>query len=328
MNYYEEAMTLLSSMGGRSMTKSRMLAVAVSVLSSLSISNSQAVCTKKGEGFFPKNNLSFPVNAFRVGGLTEKDFNDVIDKVSAVYAPIIAQRGGKLEVERNWKDRTVNAYAERSGDIYKVAMFGGLARHPLVTNDGFALVLCHEIGHHLGGAPKYPDLLPEGVYMADEGQADYFGNLKCMRRVTEKDDNAKIVAALKVPKLVENTCVKSFPNANDALICQRSAMAGFSLASLLADISKSANASFKKPSKKMPKFDTPDSSIVSTTYDGHPEAQCRLDTYYAAAICTKEVNDELSETDATVGACSTDKGDKVGVRPLCWFNPKNYNSGT
>jgi hypothetical protein len=34
-------------------------------------------------------------------------------------------------------------------------MFGGLARHELVTDDGFMMVVCHETGHHLGGAPRY-----------------------------------------------------------------------------------------------------------------------------------------------------------------------------
>ena len=86
--------------------------------------------------------------------MTQETFNAVIDSVETIYAPIVAEYGGRLKVERKWDDGTANAYAQRSGSTYKVSMFGGLARHETITPDGFALVVCHEIGHHIGGAPK------------------------------------------------------------------------------------------------------------------------------------------------------------------------------
>jgi len=47
----------------------------------------------------------------------------------------------------------VNAYAsvDKQGQQF-IHMFGGLARHPLMTEDAFLLVACHEFGHHYGGA--------------------------------------------------------------------------------------------------------------------------------------------------------------------------------
>ena len=33
-------------------------------------------------------------------------------------------------------------------------MFGGLAGHETITTDAFALVACHELGHHIGGAQR------------------------------------------------------------------------------------------------------------------------------------------------------------------------------
>jgi Zn-dependent protease with chaperone function len=54
-------------------------------------------------------------------------------------------------------------------------MFGGLARDPLVTKDGFSAVICHEIGHHIAGAPR------KGFsWASNEGQADYFATTKCL----------------------------------------------------------------------------------------------------------------------------------------------------
>ena len=66
-------------------------------------------------------------------------------------------------------------------------MFGGLARHKLVTPDGFALVACHEMGHHLGGAPR------RGGWASNEGQSDYYATTKCARRIWAEDNNAAIM---------------------------------------------------------------------------------------------------------------------------------------
>jgi hypothetical protein len=77
----------------------------------------------------------------------------------------------------------------------------------------------------------------------------------------------------------------------------------------------------------MPEFNTPDMSQVKRTDDAHPEAQCRLDTYFAGATCDKDFNENVSETDPTVATCSEEKGDKASFRPRCWYAPKDNNGG-
>jgi len=115
--------------------------------------------------FMPENDLG-KMQSEAVGGITKAQFNAVIDRAEAIYKPIIAAHGGTLVMHRNWDDSTVNAYAEQNGSNWEVSMFGGLAKRPEVTEDGFAMVLCHEIGHHLGGFPYVQD------WAADEGQSD------------------------------------------------------------------------------------------------------------------------------------------------------------
>src|SRR5687767_12470496 len=108
------------------------------------LSGTGFACTSDGkEGFLPENDLNIPITFSRTGGLTEDQFNAVIDKIEALYAPIVSQEGARLRVVRRWADGTVNAYAEQMGTTWKVSMFGGLARHSTITEDGFALVLCH-----------------------------------------------------------------------------------------------------------------------------------------------------------------------------------------
>src|SRR6478609_9034269 len=71
---------------------------------------------------------------------------------------------------------------------YRVHMYGGLARRPEVTPDGFTLVVCHEVGHHFGGYPFVRD----AYWAANDGQADYFSTLACARRLWQNQpaDNA------------------------------------------------------------------------------------------------------------------------------------------
>jgi hypothetical protein len=295
----------------------RLLALGLSLFSA-----GVMACSEDGkDGFLPENDHYIPVSAKKDGaGLTQVQFNAVIDKVVAIYDSIVTSAGGDLDVVRNWDDGTVNAYAQRTGRSWKVSMFGGLARHETITEDGFALVVCHEIGHHIGGAPK------KGAsgggwwgggassWASNEGQSDYFATLKCLRKVFLNDDNTTIVAALNAPQALKSGCQATFKDAVDMNICVRGGMAGLSVAKLFQAL---------RNQTVEPKFDTPDSGVVTATNDAHPATQCRLDTYFAGAACEVEDSAALSDTDAKVGTCHGANGHTAGLRPRCWFKPAN-----
>ncbi len=259
------------------------------------------------DGFLPKNTLSIS-SAHGSNGMDEKRFNELIDRVDQFYKPVVAQQGAQLVFERLWSDGTVNAYASRRSSQWVVSMYGGLARHAAITPDGFSLVVCHEVGHHLGGAPKY-----RGEWAANEGQADYFSTLKCLRTVFEKDDNISIVKQLSVPDSVTRACEASFGDAAAIALCQRLSMAGRSTGELMRLLGGSPPIDFT----------TPDPNQVSSTQDAHPAAQCRLDTYFNGSICQVNKSEPLSSNDPTVGTCSEEKNDKIGTRPRCWYKPSS-----
>jgi hypothetical protein len=268
-------------------------------------------CTEDGsQGIVAENNLKIPVNAKRVGGLTEAQFNMVIDKVSSFYTPIVTAAGATLKVARNWTDGTVNAYASRSGTTWNVSMFGGLARHATITEDGFALVVCHEIGHHIGGAPKKTDWWSGTSWATNEGQADYFATLKCLRRTFEAEDNAAVVATLNAPKEVSDACSAAWTNDNDVNMCIRSAMAGDSVAKLFAALGNEKEAMFT----------TPDPKVVTATNHNHPATQCRLDTYFQGSLCDVDFKVDVVQDSEVTGTCHQSRYTE-GVRPLCWFKP-------
>lgn len=270
-------------------------------------------CTIDGnEGLVPENDMWIAPNS-KSANLTmdEARFNAIIDKVTAIYEPIISALGKNLVVERKWEDGTVNAYAQQQGNTWKVSMFGGLARHEAITEDGFALVVCHEIGHHIGGAPKKKSWFSTS-WASNEGQADYFATSKCLRKAYRAENNAELVSKLNVPSAVVSQCASQFSELADQLICQRGAMAGMSTAKLFQSL---------RNSPTLPDFTTPDSTIVSRTNHNHPAFQCRLDTYLSGALCNISETIDVDQKDEAVGVCYRKSGDTVGVRPLCWFKP-------
>lgn len=259
----------------------------------------------------PENDLYIPEGAKFAGGITEEEFNNVIEKVGSVYIPIVASMGGSLQIARKWTDGTVNANASRAGSLWKVNMYGGLARHQTITSDGFALVLCHEIGHHLGGSPKVAGFLGFNRWASNEGQADYFSTLKCLRQAFLHDNNEEVVAKLNAPEYLIAACNKSWSNKTDSDICIRSGMAGASVAALFAALGSKPDA----------QFHTPDAAVVAKTNDAHPAHQCRLDTYFQGALCEKLVGEEVSQKEEVKGTCHGSTGHTVGLRPRCWFKP-------
>lgn len=290
----------------------RILTLAVSLVVGMSAANA---CTEGmgQDGIVPKNNLKISTAYFRPGQtMTEETFNKVIDGVAAVYSPIIEAKGGKLVVDKAWDDATVNAYATREGKTDKVFMFGGLARHPATTDDGLALVICHEIGHHVGGFPKKSEMWGS-AWASNEGQADYFATTKCLRKYFQvANDSAQVLTRMAVPAPVQEQCFASFGQSRDHAICVRIAMAGQSMGNLFAALRK-------LPTK--PDFSTPVTVPVKATNDDHPDPQCRLDTYFNGGLCTVSDTIDFSDKDEKVGAC-TDYS-KTGARAKCWFKPSS-----
>lgn len=263
--------------------------------------------------FAPENNLKIGPEVISFNGIDETAFNEIISSVEQVYAPIISQMGGRLYVDKNWNDANVNAYAERNGNIWIVKMLGGLARHGAITRDGFATVICHEIGHHIGGAPKMTEI--RGQWASVEGESDYFASLKCLRKVWRNDDNIRVIQNMSVDPEADRLCKLTYTDPARAALCIRSVMAAVSTANLLADISNSTR----------PSTASTDNSRVSKTVETHPKPQCRLDTYLNGALCTVSEDIDVNQSNANIGVCTDRKN--YGARPLCWYADSGAGGG-
>lgn len=248
--------------------------------------------------------------------VTKDVFNKIIDDAEKVYGPVITGFGANLIMNKEWSDSTVNASAQQDGDDWHVNMYGGLARRAEVTPDGFTLVVCHELGHHLAGFPF------SSSWAANEGESDFFATHKCAPTLWEKDleENAKARAV--IPETPKKACDDVYNTEQAQDLCYRIALAGESLATLLGALRD------QKPS-----FDTPDTSKVRRTNNNHPDAQCRLDTYMAGAVCLADYDREVipgkkngnslkAEQHSASFHCTKSQQYLIGLRPTCWFKAR------
>ncbi len=261
-------------------------------------------------GFVQHNYLKIAPHSFLANDMTEKEFKDTAKSFEKFFAPQIErEHNAELQVYSSWASNTVNAYAERDEDAWLITIYGGLARHKAITLDGYKLVLCHELGHHLGGYPKKST----NKWSSAEGQADYFATMKCLRQWWENENNETIVSSMTIPAHVKNECALSYSDKKEQALCQRMSMAGRSVALLIQDLDQDSIE---------PKFETPDPLIVRAINYMHPYAQCRLDTFFNGAICPVSQLVSMENDNETSGTCHARNGDSRGLRPRCWFVPR------
>ncbi len=274
------------------------------------------------EGFVPENDMKIPVGdkshpGIRGGGgITEAQYHKIMDRIQEMYGNWLAQQGKTLVINRLWSDATVNASAQQQGNQWIINMYGGIARHPDMNYEGQALIACHEMGHHIGGAPKIAGMFGN-QWATNEGGSDYFGTLKCLRVFFEKEDNASIVGAAQIDPVARAKCQAAFTTNPERDVCMRISMGAEAVSYLFQDLSKDTTR---------PKFDTPDTTQASKMDDNHPKTQCRMDTYFAGALCPKPVSEWVSDSDYKTGTC-VQGVESEGWRPLCWFNPNGGGGG-
>lgn len=271
----------------------------------------------------PPNNLHLEDNPYEMANITEAEFNAIINDIVELYQPLARVHGATLKSNNGWNDSTVNASANQSGNTWFINMYGGLARRREVTADGFAMVVCHELGHHFGGFPFKASIF-SSTWAANEGQSDYFATQACARKAWADEPTANRRFREEVDPIAKRKCDSAWDNESDQNLCYRTAMAGKSLGTLLAVLNNQG----------APDFSRTDSNRVNRTNDNHPAAQCRLDTYLAGALCTKTFDDQIipgkrlndrngreAEAEAYKYSCPA-SASATTSRPNCWFRAR------
>lgn len=85
----------------------------------------------------------------------------------------------------------VNAEVVKENGLVAIVVWGGMISHPKMTAPVFYLLLCHELGHFLGGPP----LKSRNGWSSTEGQSDYYSSASCVKELG-LDEGQFIEAAL------------------------------------------------------------------------------------------------------------------------------------
>lgn len=274
--------------------------------------------------FLPKNSLHLIPS--KSNQMTETEFYRLIESAKQEYCPIIESYGANCRVSGEWEDTTVNAFALRYGGNWVVALYGGLARRFELTNDGFLVVICHELGHHLAGFTFKSFVLGDS-WAATEGQSDYFAAHACLPNLWRDEADINAGFREKVDQPAKAQCDKVWDTQERRDLCYRIAMAAKSVTAMIA---RSTN---RGPA---PQFEKRSFEAVLETFENHPTPQCRLDTQFQAALCDQQFDDTSipgdnvgesnrsieAEIDSMNTTCHRGSGKIIGSRPFCWFKPR------
>lgn len=87
-----------------------------------------------------------------------------------------------------------------------ITVLGGMLGHPGMNKNVLSLLLCHELGHYLGGPP----LKSRTGWSSTEGQADYYSGEKCAHELGISEEDF-LLSALALTKIYAGVTRESFP---------------------------------------------------------------------------------------------------------------------
>ncbi len=275
--------------------------------------------------------FSISLLSFQAWSVTEQEFAKRIQHLEKLFSPYVKAAGKKLEIEYDWNDATKLGKAQEAGkdrNTWHIFIGGGLTRAPFNRNlDQVDFTVCHELGHFLGGFPRYihtyrDDETFENI--SSEGQSDYYAAAACIKKIFKVDDNRKYLLYDDVPLGVRSLCTLAHSTNQERGTCIRIIRAAADFVKYEHKRLKASQNDTLLERLRLPvwtwalhpsPYEAP-----QTIHEGYPSPRCRFDTYVAGALCNKNISldlrDELRQEEEL---CNKE----YAARPRCWFNPEN-----
>ncbi|WP_437819919.1 hypothetical protein [Sorangium sp. So ce1078] len=261
--------------------------------------------------------------------VSASDVKLIFESVAAAYAPEARAHGAQFTVSVTGTLTRIDIAEDRTWHI----LVGTDLFRPGLTRDLATFIGCHEVGHALGGFP-FKDGPPQyaqvaglengqfGTVSASEGQSDYFASKDCLARIWGDDSDENSAYRTRVSPATKARCDDVWAGDAERHLCYRLAAVANNFGVWLGRESAST--------------DTPSTRVLTGTNVNNMEAQCRVDTIFAGALCPVrnpgtdipglvppyarlvEI-DPTVEADAAYAACA----EGPGARPRCWFRPNS-----
>ncbi len=174
-------------------------------------------------------------------------------------------------------DEVKNYFGGMSSDHEKMEIQMGSEFHLQegVTIELYAFILCHELGHLLGGAPFSDHTETHIRRHSNEMQSDYWAAKVCLPHFLTKMPSKKNL----LENLDNTNIVSVSKECQGQQMCIRVIDAGFDFFKYLKIMYKEYQVEFK-----IPKIETPEAPAEKDTKSKYPSFQCRLDTIVSGAL--------------------------------------------
>jgi len=198
--------------------------------------------------------------------ISKEQFKEVTQALHRAYSDltiVVNNPQNGVDIWWDFKDKraSYSSNIDASGKItHYLFFFGGLAQMSEMTPQGAALILCHELGHGIAGAPW-----KQNSKSSVEGQADFFATRFCL------------------PKLLEILPIAQEPAPSDPIHRCTDLLCRHLFIGIQSDL---AVIKANNPSQEA-QFGHEDLSKVESVNTQpwyYPSNQCRLDTLIAGAL--------------------------------------------
>ncbi len=119
-----------------------------------------------------------PANHFINPHINIEQFYSIPAQIISLYSKDLAEAQFLLDLD--WTSPYFGAGISLKDGNTTLMILGGTTRIEGLTKDAYAALVCHEIGHILGGAPLQE--LKGSQNLSKEGQADFFAASECLPR--------------------------------------------------------------------------------------------------------------------------------------------------
>ena len=247
------------------------------------------------------------------GVVFKKDYIEITNALTSIYGKQIDSNGGLLKFTLKEVDQAANAYAaKRSDNNWEITVISSLLSLNEQTKASLGIVLCHEIGHFLGGQPYVVGVqLTPAVRsnapkkMSCEGQADYFATSECLRKLTTVIPDLFSKNTGIINPYLNAECEKSYTDSMEIKVCQETLVASYQASIIYQKIMEQ----LKVPASFFSKIDNEKSDRTLNLVGEYPTLDCRYETFINGALCSGKNSN----------VCS----DMKWSRPACWFQDIN-----
>lgn len=139
----------------------------------------------------------------------QSDLDDVpyLENIAqSVHENFIPHLGQDLVIVFQPLNPRINAEIKMKDNQLVLELFGGMLTHSRMNEHSFQLLLCHELGHALGGPP----LKSKTGWSSTEGQSDYYSGQTCAR-LLGMDEATFIQGALDLTAIYAEVMREPYP---------------------------------------------------------------------------------------------------------------------